>query len=113
LQRCLHLQHADGSLPEAEHGSALPRSDVIAQALRIGLLLRAGNVPDAPSDDVLHRLAQALIARVDAHGRIPFVPDNAGAAQPNVWCGLFAEQALRWYACWLDGKALPAAEWLV
>jgi hypothetical protein len=113
LQRCLQLQHTDGSLPEAERASALPRSDIIAQALRVGLLLRAGDIADAPTDDALHRLANALIGRVDTRGRMPFVPDDAGAAQPNVWCGLFAEQALRWYARWLDGKALPAAEWLV
>ena len=113
LRRCLALQSADGSLPEAEHGSSLPRSDILAQALRVGLLLRAAAVPDAPNDDALHGLADALIARVDAHGRIAFVPDTSAAAQPNVWCGLFAEQALRWYARWRDGKAVPAAEWLV
>jgi len=113
LRRCLQLRRDDGSLPEAEHGSSLPRSDILAQALRLGLLLRAGDEADAPEDEALHSLAKALIARVDAHGRIAFVPGASTAAQPNVWCGLFAEQALRWYARWLDGKAIPAAEWLV
>ena len=31
----------------------------------------------------------------------------------NVWCAMFAEQALRWYAGWRNGVAPPAAEWLV
>jgi len=113
LQRCLDLQNDDGSLPEADRASALPRSDIIAQALRISLLLRAADVPDAPRDDALHRLAAALVARVDASGRIAFVPAAHGTAQPNVWCGMFAEQALRWHARWADGKPLPDAAWLV
>lgn len=113
LQRCLDLQHPDGSLPEAEYGSTLARSDIIAQALRIGLLLRAGGVAGAPHDAALRRLADALIARVDEAGHISFVPDQSAAAQPNVWCGMFAEQALRWYAHWCEGKPLPGAEWLV
>ena len=111
LQRCLELQHDDGSLPEADIGSNVPRSDIIAQTLRLGLLLRAGQVADAPDAAALERLASALIARVDAHGHIAFAP--GAAAQPNVWCGMFAEQALRWYARCCAGKTLPAAEWLV
>jgi hypothetical protein len=30
-----------------------------------------------------------------------------------VWCGMFAEQALRWYDWQAQGRALPGAEWLV
>lgn len=113
LKRCLDLQHPDGSLPEADRSSSLPRSDIIAQALRLGLLLQAGNVVGAPDADALGKLAGALIERVDTSGRIAFVPDASAAASPNVWCGMFAEQALRWYAAWCEGKALPGAEWLV
>ena len=113
LQRLLELQHADGSLPEADRGSPLPRSDIIAQALRVGLLLQVQRVDGAPAPDVLHRLAGALIERVDAAGRIAFVPDTSAAALPNVWCGMFAEQALRWYGACCEGRPLPGVEWLV
>jgi hypothetical protein len=112
LQRCLDLQHRDGSLPEAEFATSVPRSDIIAQALRIGLLLCADGVAGAPEPQVLGRLAGALIERVDDNGRIAFVPDSE-MAYPNVWCGMFAEQALRWYARWREGNLLPVAEWLV
>jgi hypothetical protein len=112
LARCLALQNADGTLPEADVGTALPRSDVIAQALRLGLLLDAQGI-DTIDAAALQRLALALIARVDASGHIAFVPDSGTGTQPNIWCGMFAEQALRWYALRSDGKPLPAAEWLV
>ena len=112
LARVLRLQRDDGSLPEAEQGSELPRSDIIAQALRIGLLLRGGSIENAPDDRALDLLADALLTRVGADGSVTFRND-AEAREPNVWCSMFAEQALRWYAQWSDGAALPAAEWLV
>ncbi len=112
LNRCLALQKPDGSLPEAEHGSDVPRNDIVAQALRVGLLLRAAGVPGAPTDLALDRLAGALIARLDAQGRLAFRND-VSAPQPNAWCAMFAEQALRWHARWRRGERLPEAEWLV
>jgi hypothetical protein len=112
LSRILGLQRDDGSLPEAERGSDLPRSDIIAQALRIGLLLRARSVEHAPDDRALGRLVNALLSRVGADGSVCFRNDGADR-EANVWCSLFAEQALRWYAQWSEGAALPAAEWLV
>lgn len=104
-RRCLALADADGNLPEAED-SAVPRSDILAQTLRV--LLLSG---DAGGGEV-ERVAGALCARVDAEGRLPFRVDVA-APQPNVWCAMFAEQALRWYARAQRGDSLPAAEWLV
>jgi len=112
LARLLRLQRDDGSLPEAEQGSELPRSDIIAQALRVGLLLRDLSIEHAPDDRALDLLADALLSRVGADGSVSFRNDVA-AREPNVWCSMFAEQALRWYAQWSDGAALPAAEWLV
>ncbi len=112
LARMLGLQRDDGSLPEAEHGSELPRSDIIAQALRIGLQLRARSVEHAPDDRALGQLAGALLGRVGADGSVSFRNDVADR-EPNVWCSLFAEQALRWYAQWNEGATLPAVEWLV
>jgi hypothetical protein len=112
LARMLRLQRDDGSLPEAEQGSDLPRSDIIAQALRIGLLLRDQSTEHAPDDRALDLLADALLGRVGTDGSVSFRNDVA-AREPNVWCSIFAEQALRWYAQWSDGATLPAAEWLV
>jgi hypothetical protein len=104
-RRCLALSDAAGNLPEAED-SAVPRSDIIAQTLRV--LLLCGDAGAASTD----ALVENLCARVDDHGRLPFrvdIPDP----QPNVWCAMFAEQALRWFARARQGLALPAAEWLV
>lgn len=112
LARMLRLQRDDGSLPEAEQGTALPRSDIVAQALRVGLLLRAGSAERAPDDDALARLATALLRRVGPDGSVSFRNDG-DEREPNVWCSIFAEQALRWYAQWSEGAALPDVEWLV
>ena len=106
LTRCFALQNADGSLPESESGSTLKRSDIIAQALRIGLLLRQGGIAGSPSDHSLDRLAAALLRRVAHDGSIAFDP-AAPTREPNVWCAMFAEQALRWYADWRE-NATPA-----
>lgn len=104
-QRCLALADADGNLPEAED-STVPRSDILAQTMRVLLLTdRAGGAD-------VERIATALCARIDAAGRLPFRVD-VNAPQPNVWCAMFAEQALRWYARARRGEPLPAAEWLV
>lgn len=104
-RRCLALADADGNLPEAED-STVPRSDILAQTLRV--LLLCGDAGGA----AVERVAQALCARVDQAGRLPFRVD-VPAPQPNVWCAMFAEQALRWYARAQRGQPLPAAEWLV
>jgi len=104
-QRCLALADADGNLPEAED-STVPRSDILAQTLRV--LLLTGSADGAASE----RLAATLAHRVDDAGRLPFRLD-VDAPQPNVWCAMFAEQALRWTARARRGLALPAAEWLV
>ena len=112
LARVLRLQRDDGSLPESEHGSELPRSDIIAQALRVGLQLRAQSVEPAPDDRALAILAGALLTRVGADGSVNFRNDVADR-EPNVWCSMFAEQALRWYAQWCEAATVPAAEWLV
>jgi hypothetical protein len=112
LTRCLALQNADGSLPESESGSKLKRSDIIAQALRVGLLLRQRGIIDSPSDHSLDLLAAALLGRVADDGSIVFDP-AAPTREPNVWCAMFAEQALRWYADWRDHAAPARIEALV
>jgi len=97
LAGCLaHMRH-DGALPEhATAGHSKHRNDVAAQALRLGLLLRQLD-GHTDGDASLERLAQGLIARVDAWGQIGLDADH-GSATANTWTAMFAEQALRWYA---------------
>lgn len=97
LRRCLALARQDGSLPEtAAESNGKVRNDILAQALRVGLLLRELNAARAPDRHELDRLADTLIARIDPRGFLPFNTDTS--AQANVWGTMFAEQALRWYA---------------
>lgn len=88
LAELLALSDATGTLPESLQTPAVRRSDIIAQALRVALLLQTPESALAP-------LADALLARVAADGSIAFQP--APAPQLNVWCAMFAEQALSWY----------------
>jgi hypothetical protein len=95
LARVLALENGKGELPESpqsetDQGEPVWRTDVIAQALRVGLALDT----DA---EVLERFADALVARVRPDGAIAFRPD-ADPPQINTWCAMFAEQALRWHA---------------
>ncbi len=111
LRRCLAGMRDDGSLPETAsepHGKT--RNDILAQALRLGLLLRELGANGAPAQDELDRLASALLARIDPCGFLPFNADTA--AQANVWGTMFAEQALRWYADPV-GTSRPSAAALV
>jgi hypothetical protein len=96
LRRCLALVGADGSLPETADGSCKVRNDIIAQALRVAVLLRNANVSEAPDQRAIDNLAQTLIARIGEQDYLAFNAESFG--QPNIWCTLFAEQALRWYA---------------
>jgi hypothetical protein len=69
-------------------------------------------VEHAPDDRALALLAGALLSRVGADGSMSFRNDVAHR-DPNVWCSMFAEQALRWYAQSCEAATVPAAEWLV
>ena len=111
LWRCLALTRADGSLPEtAAEADGKVRNDILAQALRVGLLLSALGAARAPMQAELDRLASTLIQRIDARGFLPFNADSS--AQANVWGTMFAEQALRWYAR-ADTASPPSAAALV
>ena len=104
LARVLAFDPGDGQLPEAP-GSAIRRSDVIAQALRLAVWLRAQRVNGAPSDRVIDSLANALVTRVQTDGSIAFRPD-AEEPQVNSWCAMFAQQALDWFSRWRATGAL-------
>jgi len=96
LARLLALANDEGALPEAPDAPGVWRSDVLAQALRVGVALQRHDIEGAPSQERLQLLAQALARRVRDDGSIAFRTDAAPLA--NTWCAMFAEQALRWHA---------------
>jgi hypothetical protein len=96
-------QAPDGTLPETIHGGTV-RSDVLAQALRIGLLLRGRGFLRKPVWAYrLDRLADALLGYVRPDGGVQFSHDDAGA---DTRCTLFALQAL--YLSARQGAREPA-----
>lgn len=112
LNHGLDLADADGRLPEDAEGDTGPRNDVAAQALRLGVWLRVHAPEHAPAAQVLARLAALVAGEIRADGSIPFRP-HGDAGDTNIWCALFAEQALRWWLDVQDGKTTARAEFLV
>ncbi|MET9375445.1 hypothetical protein ABZX98_15000 [Streptomyces sp. NPDC002992] len=89
--RLMELQSADGTLAETTEGGIV-RSDVLAQALRIGLLLRSrGHLRGDHWAGRLEGLTRALLGFVRPDGGVLFSGDQDIA---NVWCAMFAHQAL-------------------
>jgi hypothetical protein len=85
------VQASDGTLPESIHGGIV-RSDVLAEALRVGLLLRGrGYLTGSAWEDRLDRLADALLRFVRPDGAVLFSHDQAIADTRST---LFALQAL-------------------
>jgi hypothetical protein len=93
------MRHADGrcGLPEAVT-SARCRTDVWAQALRIGVWLDRAGVLDGTEAETVDDLAAALTAAIDGGGLLFRPPGEHGAIEYPVWAALFAEQALRWWS---------------
>ena len=91
--RQLTRHTADGVLHEV---SASPtsrvRSDVLAQLVRVGCVLYGNGALDEEERGRLDMLAAALTGHVDSDGGVRF--DLADASHHNVWCALFAHQAL-------------------
>lgn len=112
LNHGLDLADADGRLPEDAEGDTGPRNDVAAQALRLAVWLQVHAPAHAPDPCLTERLAALVAAETRADGSIPFRP-HGGAGDTNIWCALFAEQALRWWLALQDGKATARAEFLV
>ena len=90
------LTHAsiDGWLPESMEKAGVERLDIIAQALRAAVLLRARCVDWSPDPQAMEKMRQLLARHIDATGAVPFSP-RAAPPQHNVWCAMFAEQALQ------------------
>jgi len=82
------FDHAAGFLPEQVGSSwGRPRADIQAQALRLLCL------DPLASDTIRLQLAEVVLAHVSVQGAVRFWPDDGTA---NVWCAIFAHQALDW-----------------
>ncbi len=92
----MRFQAPDGTLPSSTHSGRYDvRSDVLAQALRIGMLLRSRFALEGDYwDRKLGRLAQALILHVQDSGAVSFSHRQKIA---NAWCAMFSHQALSMY----------------
>jgi hypothetical protein len=104
-ERLLRLQATDGSLPAAAvAGSREVRGDVLAQALRVGVLLRAAErLQGEDHGRRLDALASALLRHVRTDGGVSFHADRGIA---NAWCAMFAHQALVLHSRAGDGASL-------
>lgn len=106
--RLMELQAPDGTLP-AVAGSmdSGVRADVLAQALRLGAILRAeGGLAGDDWSRRLDALAVRLLEHVAPDGGVRFSLD---APMANAWCAMFAHQALVVDAERRRGRPLPVA----
>jgi hypothetical protein len=104
--RLMEVQACDGTLPETIDGGKV-RSDVLAQALRVGLLLRGREyLTGREWCDRLDALRDALIGFVRPQGGVLFAQDQPIS---NTWCAMFAHQALYLHAIAHTSQPLPAA----
>lgn len=102
-------QAADGSLPASlpDQGVA-SRSDVIAQALRVGCILKqAGYLTGGHWDIRLKRLANHLLCYCRRDGAVIFnLPKQSSGAHRNAWCAMFAHQAFSFYESLLRRRTI-------
>jgi hypothetical protein len=93
---------ADGRITEnAADPTALVRADVLAQAIRILVLVEGEAAAGAQARAAL--LADALLCHVNTEGAVLF---RRGTGPRNVWCAMFAAQALSWLAAGTRGEAI-------
>ncbi|WP_155251614.1 hypothetical protein [Salinispora cortesiana] len=84
----------------------LSRSDVLAQALRIGCHLAAVGRLSAKYEDCLSELAKSYCRFVRSDGSVLFRQDSPGiTVQRNAWSAMFGLQALDLYRGLLVGDA--------
>jgi hypothetical protein len=97
-----------GHLPESTQPGAAPRSDVLAQALRIGCVLVERNLLPISLRRTLDQMAAALQDFVAADGSVYFrLPTSTAAVQRNVWSAMFAHQAFTYFDSVANGRRLP------
>jgi hypothetical protein len=91
---------------EAETGDV--RGDVLAQALRVGVLLRAaGRLRGDERRARIDAMATALLRHVRPDGGVLFHADRGMA---NAWCAMFAHQALLLHSRVANGGSSLAAQ---
>jgi hypothetical protein len=96
-----HAAAHDGWLLESRGMAGVERLDVVAQALRAAVLLRARCVDWSPDPQALEKMRQLLVRYITPAGSLALAP-RAPSPQYNVWCAMFAEQALQ-----VSGPAVP------
>ncbi len=105
FDQIIALQADDGSLPESPASASVRRTDIIAQALRVAVFLESVLAQPGRYREACDAFAQALLLRVHEDGSIAFSTDSNN--ETNVWCAMFAEQALRLYAAYAHAQPLP------
>jgi hypothetical protein len=89
------------------------RSDVVAQAFRLGCILRnMGYLNDSGWDERIDAMAYQLKGLVNHHGAVSFYPTDFGPhLHWNSWSAMFGYQAYCFYEC-LKRKRRIKRQWL-
>jgi hypothetical protein len=82
-----------GRVPEIRGGRGQTRLDIVAQSMRVAILLEAHGARRAVDRAQRDFLAQILIREMTPEGALPFAVSSV-SVQLNVWTAMFAEQAL-------------------
>lgn len=111
-------QRKDGGLPAslAKNGSA-DRSDVVAQALRVGCILKGLGILSGQNWDCrIEGLFNRLCHFITEEGAVAFLPISPKSHMHlNVWCAMFASQALHYYEALSSGHRVDETlvrQWL-
>jgi hypothetical protein len=96
-----------GHVPESIDSSTTERLDIVAQAVRIGCLLRSQWLVGGPERSFVSRMARLLVRHTTSDGALPFDP-RAAVPQYSAWGAMFAEQAL--FLVDRAGNELPQSE---
>ncbi len=96
-----------GHVPESVDSSTTQRLDIVAQAVRIGCLLRFQWPAGGPERSFVSNMARLLVRHTTSDGALPFDP-GAAAPQYSAWGAMFAEQAL--FLVERAGNELPQSE---
>jgi hypothetical protein len=89
LEDCAHRDR----LREARSKPGLARLDIVAQCIRVALLLRAWHPSLAPEPERIDALLHRLASSVRADGSLPYCADAATVTECNTWTAIFSEQA--------------------
>ena len=110
--RLLERTRGLGHVPESHSNVEVRRVDIVAQAVRVMVLLRAHGEPMTGYRGVLELLIEVLAGSIEESGGIPF-DLRIQPTQYNAWAALFAEQALDWAAALRDEPGTAGDAYLV